>query len=147
MIVDDLVQGAVGWDLSIVGRPDMLDVNFFGGLVGHRFFRCRLFCLSAIAVYQRQRPFTSLGGSSHFRNVFGAGLAMTGKMGGELEGSCGSVALPQGPFRALSGDRIGLLKSRAAAAHESSSDSTLSPRPGRGTARRRAKLGVRSDTK
>jgi hypothetical protein len=40
-----------------------------------------LFCLFAIAVYQRQRPFTSLGGSPAFENVLGAGLAMVGKMG------------------------------------------------------------------
>src|SRR5262245_4971784 len=58
MIVDDLVQGPVGWNLSIVGCPDMLDVNFFGGLVGHRFSRCRV--LSPL----RHRLFTRGGALS-----------------------------------------------------------------------------------
>src|SRR5262245_49857546 len=92
MIVDDLVQGPVGRDLSIVGCPDMLDVNFF---VGHRFCRCRV--LSPL----RHRLFTRGGALSPVWAVptaFGiAGPDNRWSERAQLVGLCGSAALPQSP--------------------------------------------------
>ena len=61
MIVDDLVQSSVGGNFLIVGSPGMLEVNFLGGLVGHRSSRCRVRASPPSLVYQRSRPFTSSG--------------------------------------------------------------------------------------
>src|SRR5262245_19408611 len=112
MIVDDLVQGPVGRDLSIVGCPDMLDVNFF---VGHRFCRCRV--LSPL----RHRLFTRGGALSPVWAVptaFGiSGLVWLG---------CSSTK----PVRHVSIDRIGLLKIDGCGSHESTSGSRSIPATG-----------------
>src|SRR5262245_50240750 len=119
MIVDDLVQGPVGRELSIVGCPDMLDVNFF---VGHRFSRCRV--LSPL----RHRLFTRGGALSPVCAApLASGFASAATVGGRKIGSNWRLVwlacTSQSPFRAVSKERIGLLKLMAAPAHESSSGS------------------------
>src|SRR5262245_22998348 len=127
MIVDDLVQGPVGRNLSIVGCSDMLDVNFF---VGHRFCRCCV--LSPL----RHRLFTRGGALSPVWAApfdFEILSAPTGDDRGKI-GYNWKACVARLHFRngcsAVSSDRIGLLKIDGCGSHESTSGTRSIPATG-----------------
>ena len=138
MIVDDLVQGAVGWDLSIVGRPDVLDVNFFGGLVGHRFFRCRAFLPLGHRCLPEAAPFHQFGRLTRFGNVFpwGRGPAMVGEMGANLTACVARLHFRKARSARYRVTESALLKIDGCGSHESSSGSRQSRTAGRRVGKR-----------